>query len=180
MTLTFITGNEHKAAQVAAWLGQPVNHKKVDVDEIQSTDVSVVVAHKVEQAYAIIGTPVMVEDVSLECAGLNGLPGPFVKWFLQDLGHDTLAQIAIDAGSDRATVRIVYGIYDGKEVSLFEASVGGTLVAKGRGQHGFGFDFNFVPDGASKTFAEMTDTERQPFSHRAQALKKVAEFLANA
>jgi non-canonical purine NTP pyrophosphatase (RdgB/HAM1 family) len=178
--VTFITGNEHKAAQVAAWLGHPVDHKKVDVDEIQSIDVAEVVRHKVRQAYAIVGSPVMVEDVALECDGLDGLPGPFVKWFLQSLGHNKLAQIAISTGSDRATVRIVYGIYDGKEITLFEASVGGTLVAQGRGERGFGFDFNFVPSGAAQTFAEMTEAERQPFSHRAQALKKVAEFLANA
>ncbi|HSW81636.1 MAG TPA: non-canonical purine NTP pyrophosphatase [Candidatus Saccharimonas sp.] len=180
MTLTLITGNEHKATQVAKWLGRPIEHKKIDLDEIQSTNLNDVVAHKATQAYGIVGSPVLVEDTSFECASLNGLPGPFVKWFLQDLGNDKMAQLAQTAGSDRATVRIIFGLYDGKEMTFFDAAVGGTIVTPGRGTNGFGFDFNFVPDGATKTFAEMTDDEKQPFSHRAQALKKVAEFLANA
>ncbi len=78
--ITFITGNQSKADYLAKYLGFPVAHEKLDLDEIQSLDLREIVRHKVRQAYLRIGTPVLVEDVSLEFAGLNGLPGPFLSF----------------------------------------------------------------------------------------------------
>ena len=64
--ITFITGNQDKADYLAKYLGLPVKHIKLDLDEIQSLDLSSIVEHKVRQAYDKIKTPVIVEDVSLE------------------------------------------------------------------------------------------------------------------
>ena len=78
--VTFITGNQNKADYFSKYLGFPVNHHKVDLDEIQSLDLREVVKHKLLQAYDEIKSPVIVEDVSLEFEALGRLPGTFIKF----------------------------------------------------------------------------------------------------
>ena len=78
----FITGNQNKADYLAETLGIELAHQKIDLDEIQSTNPLEIVEHKVKQAYGIIQQPVLVEDVSLVFNALNGLPGPFIKFFV--------------------------------------------------------------------------------------------------
>ncbi len=72
--VTFITGNQAKADYLESFLGFPIDHVKVDLDELQSLDLEKIVEHKVKQAYAEIGKPVVVEDVSLEFEALGKLP----------------------------------------------------------------------------------------------------------
>ena len=78
--VTFITGNQYKADYLAKYFGYPIDHLKLDLDEIQSTSLNEIVKHKVRQAYEKIKKPVIVEDVALEFAALGGLPGPFIKF----------------------------------------------------------------------------------------------------
>ena len=82
--ITFVTGNAFKADQVGWHLDMPLAHQKVDVDEIQSLDLAEVVRHKAMGAYKIIKTPVLVEDTSLTFESLGRLPGPLIKWFLEE------------------------------------------------------------------------------------------------
>jgi Ham1 family protein len=72
-TITFITGNQHKADALARVLGLPLAHRAVDLMEIQSTSLEEVVEHKVRQAYMVAKCPVLVEDVALEFTALGGL-----------------------------------------------------------------------------------------------------------
>ncbi len=68
----FITGNQHKADNMARYLGFPIAHQKIELDEIQSIHLRDVVEHKVRQAYDIVRKPVIVDDVSLEFHALGG------------------------------------------------------------------------------------------------------------
>jgi non-canonical purine NTP pyrophosphatase (RdgB/HAM1 family) len=175
--IVFITGNQHKADYLAKWLGMPINHQKVDLTEIQSLDAHEVVEHKVREAYKIVGSPVLVEDVSLTFHALGQLPGTLIKWFLEELDNDGLCKL-LNSYEDRlATASITYGLFDGETVRMFEAAVPGSIPDEPRGDLGFGWNAIFVPDGTTKTYAEMTDEELEPFSHRAKAVAKLKEFL---
>ncbi|MDD3302911.1 MAG: non-canonical purine NTP pyrophosphatase [Candidatus Gracilibacteria bacterium] len=79
--ITFITGNQNKADYIAKYLNYPLDHIKLELDELQSTNLFEIVEHKVKQAYNLIKKPVVVEDVSLEFEALGGLPGPFIRFF---------------------------------------------------------------------------------------------------
>ena len=81
-SLTFITGNPNKADQLSRYLSFPVEHVKLDIPEIQSLDLEEVATEKAKAAYAVLGTPVLVEDTSLTFVALSGLPGTLIKWFL--------------------------------------------------------------------------------------------------
>ena len=62
---------------------------------------------------------------------------------------------------------------------FFEGICEGTIIDAPRGDGGFGYDPVFIPDGAHKTFAEMTMEEKNEFSHRKKATEKFVEFLKN-
>ena len=73
-SITFITGNQKKADYLAKYLGFPIEHMKLELDEIQSLDLREVVEHKVRQAYEKVRKPILVDDVALEFSTLGRLP----------------------------------------------------------------------------------------------------------
>lgn len=176
--LTFITGNPMKARQLGLHLDIPVAHLKLDLAEIQSLDLREVIEHKAREAYRHIEAPVLVEDTSLTFHELGMLPGPLIKWFLQELGNDGLCTL-LRAHDDRAAVaRVVFGLYDGSDaVRMFEGEAKGSIADQPRGREGFGWDPIFIPDGWTRTWGEMSPEEQLQSSMRRQALQKLQAYL---
>jgi inosine/xanthosine triphosphate pyrophosphatase family protein len=87
-----VTGNKGKAEELARHLEFPVLQRKLDLEEIQALSLEVIVRVKAEAAYTQVGTPVLVEDVSLAFPALGRLPGPLVKWFLRELKQSPIGQ----------------------------------------------------------------------------------------
>jgi Ham1 family protein len=160
-TVTFITSNQHKADALARVLDLSLAHRAVDLTEIQSTSLEEIVEHKVRQAYVVAKCPVLVEDVALEFAALGGLPGPFIKFFVEaPNGLENLCRM-LDSFDDRSAVAAcVFGYCDGQQVKLFRAELGGVIAKHPAGNGGFGWDKIFCPDGyEGKTRAELTPDE---------------------
>ncbi len=158
--ITFITGNQYKADYLAKYLGFPVKHLKLDLDEIQSLDLKVIVEHKVRQAYEKIKTPVIVEDVSLEFEALNGLPGPFIKFFIENMAFETICSM-INGKSRKAKAKCVFGYFDGETLKLIEGGMGGEIAEIPAGENGYGWDRLFVPDGYTVTRASLKEEDYQ-------------------
>ena len=172
----FITGNQKKADYLSRYLGHPVEHVKVDLDEIQSLDLREVVRHKVRQAYAKVGRPVLVEDVSLEFVALGRLPGTFIKWFQEELSHAQLC--ALVDGKDRAAVaRCVFGYYDGEVESYFEGELRGRIAETPAGTEGFGWDPIFIPDGYDVTRAQLGEEDDRLTYLQLKPFAQIKEFL---
>lgn len=178
--LTFITGNASKAEQLAKYLGIPVEHQKIDLDEIQSLDLEKIVEHKARQAYEKVKKPVLVDDTSLKINGLGNLPGPFIKFFLNEMGEDKICQIAHLSSDTSATTEVMIGLYDGKELKIFKGEVTGQISDKKRGDRGFGWDFLFIPKGYNQTRAEMNEEDYDQTSPRKIALEKLERYLKDA
>jgi non-canonical purine NTP pyrophosphatase (RdgB/HAM1 family) len=176
-TFTFISGNQHKVYYLEKWLGVPIDHHHLDLEEVQSLSLRTVAEHKARQAYDLLQRPVLVEDVGLTMKALGRLPGPFIKWFIEDLGDTGLCRFAAGLEHQQATVSIVYAFFDGQEMHLVENHVEGEVAPEPRGTHGFGWNAVFIPEGSTKTYAEMTDDEVRPFSVRGQAIETLREFL---
>jgi non-canonical purine NTP pyrophosphatase (RdgB/HAM1 family) len=180
---TLITGNQAKADYLAKWLELPVDHQKADIPELQSLDPHEVIDHKVRAAYDIVKKPVLVEDVSLTLTAMGRLPGTLIKWFLEEIGAAGVAKIADTLPHRKAVASIIYAYYNGTDVHLFEAATEGTVAPAPRGTNVFGakgWNTIFIPEGSTKTFAEMTDDEVKPFSNRAKAIDKLRVFLQSA
>jgi len=125
--ITFITGNQHKADKLAQYLDFPIKHTKLDLDEIQSLDLEEIVEHKVRQAYAIIKGPALVEDTSLEFKALNGLPGPFIKFFVENMPFEDICQLPLN-NTREAMAKSMFGYYDGKKLKIFTGSLKGQVA----------------------------------------------------
>lgn len=174
--LVVITSNESKIKEINEILGTHHQVSKLDIPEIQSLDLDEVIEAKAKAAYEKIKKPVLVADVSLEIEALGGLPGTFVKYFIQTIGPVKTVSL-IKGKNNKAKVTDALGIYDGKTLKIFKGTLQGTLSQKAKGTSGFGFDVVFIPNGFKKTYAQMTTEEKNKVSHRAKALKKLKAFL---
>lgn len=157
--------------------------EKIDLDEIQSLDSQAILEHKLRQAYQTVNKPVIVEDVSAELASLNGLPGPFIKFFEERLGRGALYTLS-KVVNDTVTIRCTAGFFDGQDFIFGEGLIEGTVTAP-RGDNGFGFDCVVVPAGQTvqagdlpRTMAEMSADEKNAVSHRAKAFHNLFAQLA--
>lgn len=174
----FITGNQHKADYLSRQLGVRLHHQKVELDEIQSTDLHKIASHKLQQAFAVCQKPVLIEDVSLVYNALGELPGPYIKWFIEKAGEDACCKI-LDGFDDRtAAIYCTYGYYDGVDMKFFDSETRGMIATEPRGENGFGFDRFFIHDGDGITRAEMSQAENErTYAEVMKPFAKVRDFI---
>ena len=116
--LFFITGNVNKFHEIQSFI-PTLKQLDMDLPEIQSLDVKEIVRRKFEYAREYRDAQFIVEDTSLHLKCLHGLPGPFIKWFLQAIGDEGLFQIAKKLGNTKATARTIIGYSAGNGNILF-------------------------------------------------------------
>jgi XTP/dITP diphosphohydrolase len=143
---------------------------------------------KAREAAAHSGLPSVADDSGLSVDALNGMPGVLSARWAGRHGDDVanlellLGQIA-DVPSDRRTARFVCAaaavLPDGREL-VVEGTVEGHIIDAPRGTNGFGYDPIFVPDGETRTTAEMPSDEKDAISHRGKAFRALAPQLAAA
>ena len=175
--VTFITGNQNKADYLSKYLGYPVDHVKLNLDEIQSTDLKEIVEHKVRQAYDLIKKPVIVEDVSLEFEALGGLPGPFIKFFVEKVPFEIICSMIGSGLTRKATAKCVFGYFDGEDLELFEGSLGGEIAKKPSGNNGYGWDKIFIPEGYTITRASLDEEDDQKTYLKVKPFAQLKKYL---
>ncbi|MDB5185045.1 MAG: hypothetical protein JWN38_853 [Candidatus Saccharibacteria bacterium] len=174
-TIYFVTGNDHKFREAQA-LVPNLERIEIDLPEEQSLDPQLVIAKKLEVARGLREGPLIVEDTSLYLNGLNGFPGPLIKWMLHAVGNQGIYDLCQKLGQRQAVARTVIGYYDGTEVHFFEGEIEGQIVAP-NGNEGFGWDEIFQPDGLNESFAEMGDNFKPEFSMRTRAFRALKDYL---
>ncbi len=181
-SLVFLTSNAGKAREAAALLGRPIAARTLEIPEIQSLDFAEVVTAKALAAVAQLGVPVLVEDSGLSLPAWKGYPGPLTKFAVGAVGEAGFARLAQAWGDPRAEAVSTLGLaWPGArpvDVIVAAGRVAGSLAAEPRGTNGFGWDVIFVPDGETRTFAEMSAEEKNGRSHRAKAFAELVAKLA--
>lgn len=161
-----ISGNRGKLAEARRICQFPLDALAIDLPEVQSLDLVEVLRFKAREAWLRTRQPVVVDETGLEFAGMNGFPGPLIKWLLESVGAEGLSRTALAFDDDRATARCGLLWFDGEREVRGEGAVTGQLVLPPRGDDGFGFDPVFQPDGGELTYAEMSSEEKNRTSHR--------------
>ncbi len=174
--ITFITGNQNKADYLARYLGFPVKHMKLDLDELQSLDLKEIVEHKVKQAYDKVKSPVIVEDVSLEFAAYGRLPGTFIKFFVDEIPFETICSM-VDGKTRKATAKCVFGYFDGGNLKLFEGKLDGEIAQTPSGENGYGWDKIFIPEGYNVTRASLNEEEDRKTYLQIKPFAQLKAFL---
>jgi XTP/dITP diphosphohydrolase len=172
-----VTGNAGKIAEARLALGGALEAIELDLPEIQSLDLAVILRGKADAAWRQIGRPLVIEDVSLELSALNGFPGPLIKWMLQALGAEGLARTARTLGDTRAAARCGLLYRDAERIVAAEGVTEGDLILPGRGDQGFGWDPVFLPRGETRTFAQLAGKEKDAVSHRGKAWRELMRRL---
>ncbi|XP_066158975.1 inosine triphosphate pyrophosphatase [Euwallacea fornicatus] len=182
--ITFVTGNVKKLEELVAILGttfpREVISKKLDLPELQG-EIDEICIKKAETAYKQIGGPVLVEDTCLCFNALKGLPGPYIKWFLEKLGPEGLYSMLAGFEDKTAQAVCTFAYHPGEEggeVLLFQGKTNGEIVIP-RGPRDFGWDPCFQPTGYAVTYAEMPKAEKNKISHRFKALDKLKSYFTN-
>ena len=120
----------------------------------------------------------MVEDTSLGFDALDGLPGPYIKHFVEKIGNDGLFKLLIPFPDKDAIALccIAYCEGPGREIETFVGKVEGKIVSP-RGKTNFGWDPIFEVNGYGQTFAEMEEKLKNEISHRTKALSLLKTHL---
>lgn len=126
--------------------------------------------------------PCFSDDSGLVVEALNGEPGIYSARYAgaakdDDLNMDKLLKNLDGIENRKAYFTTVICFQDGTEIHYFEGQIHGTIGHQKRGNQGFGYDPIFIPNGSQKTFAELSDQEKNANSHRSKAVAKFVEFL---
>lgn len=189
-SFVLVTGNPDKAIEAERILGYRPDIEPLDLPEVQSLDLEEVLVAKARAAWQGLAdagrpTPVVVEETGLELSAMNGFPGPLVKWMLEAVGAEGVARAGLALGNPGVAAVCALAYFDrpdaGDEVLLVGGGrTGGTLALPPRGEHGFGWDPVFVPDGETLTYAELTPDRKDEIGHRGRAWRHFREVLREA
>jgi XTP/dITP diphosphohydrolase len=180
----FVTSNVHKfqeARRVLSEYGIATAKLRVGAVEIQDDSLENIAKFSALDAVKNCGLPVFVEDAGLFVEALNGFPGPYSAYVYRTVGTKGILKLMKNIKKRDAYFQSVIAFSSPeKQPTCFHGKVKGKISLQERGTSGFGYDPIFEPSkGDGRTFAEMTTTEKNQYSHRAEALRKFAEWYSS-
>ncbi|MDE1810941.1 MAG: hypothetical protein KGH66_02790 [Candidatus Micrarchaeota archaeon] len=175
MKLYFITSNRFKleiARELLSTHGIDVRMKSLELDEIQSPNVDEVAYHKANQALKLMKEPFIVDDSGFYVAGLGGFPGAYLKPVVKMIGWHGVLNLLGDSSRRGATFRavLVFGDPKSGKTIKFESRVPGIISRKEHGSNNRRMLTSkiFVPEGSTKTIAQMGKKEWAVFIKRVE------------
>ena len=183
-TLYFITSNKgkvHEAKHRLSTMGIDVIQKNLGYPEIQAIRLEDVALYGVEHVQKIFNQPFILEDAGLFIESLDGFPGVFSAYAFHTIGCEGILKLMEkykDENEHKAVFRSVYAYGEpDKKPRLFIGECIGVISQEIIGDHGFGYDPIFIPNGQNRTFAQMETDEKNYYSHRGKALDKLLDFF---
>lgn len=194
MRLVFATNNQHKLDEVRHILGS--EHEVLSLNDIGCHEdipetADTLQGNSAQKALFVwerYGVPCFADDTGLEVEALGGAPGVYSARYAGE-GHDSAAnrrkllQQMQTENNRRAQFRTVVTLVVDNKPYFFEGIVKGRIITHEQGDWGFGYDSLFVPDEYSeeeKTFAQLTQEQKNTISHRGRAISKMAQWLQTA
>ena len=190
MKLVFATHNAHKLREVQQLLPAEIELLSLEdigcMEEIPETGETLEENAKIKADYVTqtYGFNCFSDDTGLLIDALNGEPGVYSARYA-GLGKDANANMdkvlsKLQNENDRnGHFKTVIHLNLNDESFVFSGIVEGSILKEKKGQSGFGYDPIFQPQGYSKSFGEMTATEKNSVSHRARAMQKLVSFFKN-
>ncbi len=180
----FATGNINKfreAKSILSPFGIAVAMLKMKGTEIQSDSLQEIAKTSAKDAFRRCHLPVIVEDAGLFIEALKGFPGPYAAYVYKTISNKGILKLMENLDNRKAKFQAAVAYCDKQscEPMVFMGQSNGEITQSERreqGKSGFGFDPIFQPQGSGKSFAEMTIEEKNGFSHRADGLRKFAEW----
>ena len=187
--LVFASNNAHKLSEIRALLGDRI--EIISLSDLQCHDEIPETADTLEGNALIkaryvwehYGLYCFADDTGLEVEALGGAPGVYSARFagehasFEDNISLLLERLLGVAAPRRARFRTVVALIDEYGTHFFEGRVDGEITLERSGDHGFGYDPIFRPEGREETFAQLTEQEKNSMSHRGRAVQKLVRYL---
>lgn len=190
MELVFASSNQNKVTEIQKLVGN--KFKLLSLKDIKCIE-EIAETGKTFQENALIKARYIYQkykyncfgdDSGLEVEALNNAPGVYSARYAGEPKNDTnntkklLSELGSNPNRNARFKTYIALVIDGKEC-LFEGEIKGKISLQPIGSGGFGYDPVFIPDGYTKTFAEMSLDEKNRISHRAIATQKLVDYLNN-
>lgn len=188
ITLVFATHNQHKLVEINEMLENKFDLKSLteigcheDIVE-DGTTLEANAQIKAKYVFKRYQVSCFADDTGLEVEALNGEPGVYSARYAgeQKKSEDNMQKL-LDAlatkNNRKARFRTIICLKTSGAEHFFEGICEGEIVANKRGKKGFGYDPIFIPNGYTKTFAELPSEEKNKISHRGLAFQKLILFL---
>ena len=192
MKIVFATNNKHKLEEIKDILGKDfeiVSLAEIGCHEdIPETGLTLEENARQKSTYIVehYNHDCFADDTGLEVDALNGEPGVYSARYAEGTDHDSEANmrklLSKMSNVKKRTARfrtVISLIINGVE-HQFEGRVEGRIATEKHGTEGFGYDPIFIPEGYDKSFAELGEEVKNQISHRARAVKKLAEYLSSS
>ena len=190
MKIIFATNNQHKVDEIRSAVPKDfsiitLKEAGIDIDIPEPHDsLQDNAAEKARTIHQITKTNCFSEDTGLEVFSINNEPGVYsARYAGEEKSFDQNIEkllLKLRNSNDRnARFRTVICLILEDKEYFFEGICEGEIIKERKGNQGFGYDPIFVPKGSTKTFAEMSITEKNEFSHRKKATDRLVTFLNN-
>ena len=188
MKLVFATNNKHKLEEVRAIIGDRVEILSLndidchdDIPETADTlqGNALIKARYIHEKYNV---DCFADDTGLEVEALDGAPGVYSARYAgeecdsQANMHKLLENLTGE-NNRKAQFRTVIALIIKGEEKLFNGIVKGEISREKMGNSGFGYDPIFIPEGSSKSFAQMSSEMKNSISHRYRATEQLSNYL---
>ena len=189
--IVFASRNAGKIKEIKALLKpfevDVLSAAELDLSDVQETGLSFEENAKIKALAAAqeTGLPALADDSGLCIHALNDEPGIYSARYAQKMGGYPQAFADVHKrldGKDDKTAHfscMLVLAFPNNDTKTFEGRVDGQIVSPKDGANGFGFDPIFMPDGFTKTFAEIPEEQKNTISHRGKAVKQFVEYLKN-
>ncbi|WP_438945322.1 RdgB/HAM1 family non-canonical purine NTP pyrophosphatase [Sediminibacterium sp.] len=186
--IIFATNNANKVKEIKAVTGNLLTILSleesgifIDIPEPHDT-LEANASEKSKVIHQLTGKNCFSEDTGLEVVALNGAPGVKSARYAGDTRDfqaniDLLLNNLLSHTNKSAQFRTVISLIWNNQEYLFEGICKGQITHQSKGLSGFGYDPVFIPDGADKTFAEMSMEEKNQYSHRKKAMQQLIDFF---
>ena len=188
MILVFATHNSNKAKEIQSLLPadfQILTLTQINCNEEISETAQTLEGNSLLKAQFVndnFNLNCFADDTGLEIKALNGRPGVYSARYAgeEKSAESNMNRVLSELKNEsnrKAQFRTVITLILNDKTHIFEGVINGTISAEKKGIDGFGYDPIFIPEGETRTFAEMTLEEKNQQSHRARAFEKMVSFL---
>ena len=192
MKIVFATNNKHKLEEIKDILGKDFEIVSlVEIgchEDIPETGLTLEENARQKSTYIVehYNHDCFADDTGLEVEALGGEPGVHSARYAEGTDHDSEANMRkllskmANVKDRTARFRTVISLIINGVEHQFEGRVEGRIATEKHGKEGFGYDPIFIPEGYDKSFAELGEEVKNQISHRARAVKKLAEYLSSS
>ncbi len=181
-SLIIVTKNKNKLAEIAPLFrefGVTFENMALQKYEVRADSVDVVARVAAEHAYGEIGRPLVIEDTGFFIRALNGFPGVYPAFVFETIGRRGILKLMEGVQDRYAKFVTAVAFCDGHETETFIGEMEGYICDQEVGTGGFGYDPIFVPQGESKTYAQLSLEEKVAISHRTRAFRSFLKWYVS-